>query len=232
MGSEGTRHQQSAALRLPKGEAIELASRELGGTAAELSGWRDAFLATGEAPPKARPADGCDARRGLAFRQSCLWPHAGEPRLGHCPRHGLPPAPAGSRTTTAAVRPDRGDGRRDPQPPGREHLPRRRLPQALGQAALQGHPHLQVPCAPPDPRARAAGAASGWPREPRTHDGTIRTDRVDAVEGLRQALHAFKDSCDQGWILERHGCGTPAQVRAEQTALPIAAQRKRDVSKP
>ena len=35
-------------------------SRELGVTAAELSAWRDAFLAGGEATLKTRPTDGRD----------------------------------------------------------------------------------------------------------------------------------------------------------------------------
>jgi transposase InsO family protein len=47
--------------------------------------------------------------------------------------------------------------------------------------------------------------------------------RFDTVDHLRQALHAFKDAYNQGWILERHGYRTPAQVRAEQTATAIAA---------
>ena len=43
------RRKQSAVLRLLRGEDLELLSRELGVTAAELSAWRDAFLAAGEA---------------------------------------------------------------------------------------------------------------------------------------------------------------------------------------
>ena len=39
------RRKQSALLRLLRGEDLELVSRELGVTAAELSGWREAFLA-------------------------------------------------------------------------------------------------------------------------------------------------------------------------------------------
>jgi transposase len=39
-------------LRLLRGEDLELVSRELGVTAAELSGWRDQFLAGGEASLK------------------------------------------------------------------------------------------------------------------------------------------------------------------------------------
>jgi hypothetical protein len=39
-------------------------SRDLGVTAAELSAWRDAFLAAGEASLKTRPADGRDVEIG------------------------------------------------------------------------------------------------------------------------------------------------------------------------
>ena len=55
---------QAAVLRLLRGEALELLSRELAVTAAELSGWRDAFLAGGEASLKSRPADGRDGEIG------------------------------------------------------------------------------------------------------------------------------------------------------------------------
>ena len=44
------RRKQSAVLRLLRGEDLELVSRELAVPAAELSGWRDAFLAAGGAP--------------------------------------------------------------------------------------------------------------------------------------------------------------------------------------
>jgi hypothetical protein len=38
------------------------------------------------------------------------------------------------------------------------------------------------------------------------------------------ALRAFQRTCNQGWIIERHGYKTPAQVRAEQIGqLPMAA---------
>jgi hypothetical protein len=55
------RRKQEAALRLLRGEDLELVSRELGVTAAERSGWRDRFLAGGEASLKCRPADARDA---------------------------------------------------------------------------------------------------------------------------------------------------------------------------
>jgi transposase-like protein len=55
---------QSAVLRLLRGEDLELVSRELGVTAAELTAWRDAFLTAGEASLKTRPADGRDVEIG------------------------------------------------------------------------------------------------------------------------------------------------------------------------
>ena len=54
------RRKQAAVLRLLRGEDLELVSRELGVTAAELSGWRDQVLAAGEASLKSRPADARD----------------------------------------------------------------------------------------------------------------------------------------------------------------------------
>jgi len=58
------RRKQEAVLRLLRGEDLELVSRELGVTAAELSGWRDQFLAAGEASLKSRPTDERDAEIG------------------------------------------------------------------------------------------------------------------------------------------------------------------------
>ena len=52
---------QAAVLRLLKGEDLETLSRELRVTAAELSGWREAFLAAGSNGLKAREADHRDA---------------------------------------------------------------------------------------------------------------------------------------------------------------------------
>ena len=54
------KRKQSAVLRLLRGEDLELVSRELAVTAAELTAWRDAFLTAGEASLKTRPADGRD----------------------------------------------------------------------------------------------------------------------------------------------------------------------------
>ena len=58
------RRKQETVLRLLRGEDLELVSRELGVTAAELSGWRDAFLAAGETSMRSRPADARDAEIG------------------------------------------------------------------------------------------------------------------------------------------------------------------------
>jgi hypothetical protein len=58
------RHKRDAVLRLLRGEDLELVSRDLGATAAELSGWREAFLAAGEAAMRSRPADAREAEIG------------------------------------------------------------------------------------------------------------------------------------------------------------------------
>jgi putative transposase len=48
--------------------------------------------------------------------------------------------------------------------------------------------------------------------------------RFDTIEDLRLALHAFKDTYNRTWIVERHAYQTPAAVRAAQLApLPAAA---------
>jgi transposase len=54
-----SRQRKSAAvLRLLRGEDLETLSRELGVTAATLTGWRDAFLSAGEAALTTRAATG------------------------------------------------------------------------------------------------------------------------------------------------------------------------------
>src|SRR5512147_423309 len=58
------KRKQDAVLRLLRGEDLELVSRELGVTAAELSVWRDTFLVAGEASLKSRPADHRDLEIG------------------------------------------------------------------------------------------------------------------------------------------------------------------------
>ena len=58
-GGRMSRQRKSAAvLRLLRGEDLETVSRELGVTAATLTGWQDAFLAGGEAALMTRAATG------------------------------------------------------------------------------------------------------------------------------------------------------------------------------
>ena len=58
-GGRMSRQRKTAAvLRLLRGEDLETVSRELGVTAATLTGWHDAFLAAGEAALTTRPATG------------------------------------------------------------------------------------------------------------------------------------------------------------------------------
>src|SRR3972149_3115745 len=59
-GRFSSRRKTEAALRLLRGEGLEVLSRELGVTAATLSGWREAFLAAGTGALKSRPADARD----------------------------------------------------------------------------------------------------------------------------------------------------------------------------
>ena len=58
---------------------------------------------------------------------------------------------------------------------------------------------------------------------PRLEENLLWVRCFDTVEDLRRALHAFKDADNRRWILQRHGYRTPAQVRADQTAPPMAA---------
>ena len=51
---------QEAVLRILRGEDLDLVSREIGVTAADLSAWRDSFLEAGAASLKSRPEDGRD----------------------------------------------------------------------------------------------------------------------------------------------------------------------------
>lgn len=57
-GRMSRQRKMTAVLRLLRGEDLETVSRSLGVTAATLSGWRDAFLAAGEASLSTRPTDG------------------------------------------------------------------------------------------------------------------------------------------------------------------------------
>ena len=58
-GGRTSRQRKTAAvMRLMRGEDLETVSRELGVTAATLTGWRDAFLAAGEAAMATKPGTG------------------------------------------------------------------------------------------------------------------------------------------------------------------------------
>ncbi len=59
-GRWSAKRKTAAVLRLLRGEDIETLSRELGVTAATLSGWREQFLASGTAGLKARETDVLD----------------------------------------------------------------------------------------------------------------------------------------------------------------------------
>jgi transposase-like protein len=64
-GGRMSRQRKAAAvLRLLRGEDLETVSRALGVTAATLSGWRDAFLAAGEAALTTRPDSGEELASG------------------------------------------------------------------------------------------------------------------------------------------------------------------------
>jgi hypothetical protein len=52
---------RDAVLRLLRGEPLEIVARDLAVTAADLSGWRDAFLDAGAARLKSRARDDRDA---------------------------------------------------------------------------------------------------------------------------------------------------------------------------
>jgi transposase len=59
-GRFSSRRKMEAVLRLLRGEAVDVVSRELGVTAATLVGWRDQFLSGGQATLKSRPSDARD----------------------------------------------------------------------------------------------------------------------------------------------------------------------------
>lgn len=65
-GRFSVKRKAEAVLRLLRGEELDVLSRELGVTAATLSGWRDAFLSAGQAGLKTRkPSPEADEAREL-----------------------------------------------------------------------------------------------------------------------------------------------------------------------
>jgi len=63
-GRFSSRRKMAAVLRLLRGEDLDTVSRELGVTAAALAGWREAFLAGGQANLKSREPDARDEEVG------------------------------------------------------------------------------------------------------------------------------------------------------------------------
>src|ERR687887_1191486 len=56
-GRWSSRRKTEIVLRVLRGEDLDALSRELGVTAATIAGWRDQFLASGQAGLRTRPAD-------------------------------------------------------------------------------------------------------------------------------------------------------------------------------
>lgn len=63
-GRFSARRKQEAVLRLLRGEDLEVVSRELGVTAAAVSGWREQFLVAGELSLHSRAGDERDEQIG------------------------------------------------------------------------------------------------------------------------------------------------------------------------
>ncbi len=61
-GRMTVKRKREAAVRLLRGEDLEMVSREMGVTAARLTNWREAFMTGGETALKARPGDDRDER--------------------------------------------------------------------------------------------------------------------------------------------------------------------------
>ena len=56
-GRWSSRRKMEIVLRVLRGEDLDALSRELGVTAATIAGWRDQFLAGGQAAVRSRPSD-------------------------------------------------------------------------------------------------------------------------------------------------------------------------------
>jgi len=75
-GGRMSRQRKAAAvLRLLRGEDLETVSRGLGVTAATLSGWRDAFLAAGEAALTTKSVTGEEPETPRPSGDSCRAQH-------------------------------------------------------------------------------------------------------------------------------------------------------------
>ena len=123
-----------------------------------------------------------------------------------------------------AGRPDQPGGSADPNWSSSTAAKawKRRPPVSCGPAARQAfrHPTKQLRHLPEQPEGN--GCVERFIRT--LKENLLWLRRFDTIEELRQALHAFKDTYNRTWIVERHGYQTPAAVRAAQLApLPVAA---------
>ena len=182
---------RDAVLRLLRGEPLEMVARELGVTAANLSGWRDAFLDAGAASLKARPRDDRDAtidrlrtkvgELTIARRSAAI--HSRGDR-GQEASAGTPscsrPRSSGSRPEEAAALLGRG-GRSDE----RRHLDLRRPP-------LRCRPRLPGVARPAvEPLPRPHGVTASGPTAPAGAAGTnarCGAGRGDPAGAHRQPL--------------------------------------------
>jgi len=165
------KREQNAVLRLLRGEDLELVSRELRVPAAELSAWRDAFLAAGEASLKTRPADGRDVEI------TRLKAKVGDLVLGLRPEDGQ----------RAAGRQDRADGDGPPfGPPEVEMMSRARSP-----SANRAYGILRVTRVWGMARATLYRHRLGDPSGPRRRPGPLGPLPDEAlVEAIRELLAA------------------------------------------
>ena len=84
------RQKTEVVLRLLRGEALDLLSRELGLPAARLATWREVCLDAGQEALKKPPLDSRDQEIGrLALHWPVVWPGACLPRVGCGPLHHL-----------------------------------------------------------------------------------------------------------------------------------------------
>src|SRR4029434_5385402 len=65
------RQKTAVVLRLLRGEALDILSRELGIPAARLATWREAFLAAGQETMKTHPLDNHDGELGRLREKLC-----------------------------------------------------------------------------------------------------------------------------------------------------------------
>src|SRR4051794_9257485 len=128
-GRMSRQRKREAVLRLLRGEDLELVSRSLGVTAATLSGWREAFLAAGEASLATWPIN------GEALESDRLKTRLGEMLLE---RELLEAKIAALEARDPALCPG-GDRDDEPDHFARQRHPLRTGPRVPGLARLAGH---------------------------------------------------------------------------------------------